>query len=81
MAADKQRLEEYRIVETWDSGFYVQRFTTNSWGLFPKWRSVTYWGHYPVPMVHLFDTKTSAKKFIKEHRETGGWPKVVSGFT
>ena len=72
-------MSEYRIMQVGRSSFYVEKFETNDFGLFPKWRALgRFEGIFPVKLVHYFPTKEEAQAYAEEHAEFSAGPKVVA---
>ena len=68
--------DEYRIMQASYSSYYIERFTTNSWGLFPKWRPLQMY-NFGGNVTINFTTKEQAKNYAREHHEFRNGPKVV----
>ena len=70
-------MDKYRVMQASRSSFYVEHFTTNLFGLFPKWRPLQTEG-YMMMRTPYFPTAAEAEAFAGNHREFSSGPKLVN---
>lgn len=67
----------YRIMQAGRSSFFVEQYSRNMFGLFPKWRALTHPVPGPFSMTVYFVNQSAAEAYADEHKEFSGGPKVV----
>jgi hypothetical protein len=68
---------KYRIMQAGRKCFYVEHFSTNLLGLFPKWRPLRHCVGMALEAPVYFPTLAASKAYADEHAAFGPGPKIV----